>query len=108
MRGINICINSILNNIELDNWQEVEVLMNILHKHIYRKFKGIMPHRYLIFPTTIDIYLMSKSVCIEVPSWGGSDYRKTLVKLGSNLEKLFIMDTQYYDGKTTFLIRDLK
>ena len=82
--------------------------LNLIRKHLRRQFTGIMPKRYYIFPRDPKVYRMSKSICIEMPSWGNRSYRLALATLERELKKSFICDTQYYDGNTTFVVRECR
>lgn len=92
----------------LENPKDDDVNLNLLRKNLRRQFRSIMPKRYGIFPRDPKIYRVSNSICIEMPSWGTYAYRISLSHFGKELYKYFICDTQYYNGKTTFVVRKCK
>lgn len=85
-----------------------EVSLGLIRKNLRRQFRGLIPRNYGIFPQDVKVYRMSKSICIELPSWGSYGYRLALLTLEKELYKSFVCDTQYYDGKTTFVVRKCK
>lgn len=88
----------------LENADDVKNL-NLLRKQLRRSFREVMPKRFGFLPKDPKIYRVSNTVCIEMPSWGSYSYRLSLLTLEKDLYKYFICDTQYYDGKTTFVVR---
>lgn len=85
-----------------------ERLEHMVVKDFRRTYSRIMPKKYWIFPQQPVVYVLSKSICIEFPSWGSKEYRYSLADLQRALQTRFIFDVQYFDGKTTFIIRSVK
>lgn len=82
--------------------------IHYLRKHLRRHFRGVMPKKHYIVPTSPVVYKISNTVCIEMPSWGSYAYRTILYDFKKELHRRFIFDVQYYDGKTTFMVRKCK
>lgn len=82
--------------------------LKLFRKRIRRNFRGIMPKKFGIFPGDPKVYRMSKTICIEMPSWGSYGYRVQLSTLINELKEYFICDVEYFDGKTTVLVKEWK
>lgn len=100
-------INTELISILLNNIDCVEYYHFVI-KDFRREFRHYMPKRYLIFPTQPKIYVLSNTICIEMPAWGSIAYRDKLCLLERNLREVFKMDTVFYDEKITYIIRESK
>lgn len=101
-------INTDLISILLNNIDNVEYC-NLITKDFRREFRHYMPKKYYIFPTQPKIYILSNTkVCIEMPAWGSLAYRNKLCLLEEKLRRKFKMDTVFYDGKITYVIREDK
>lgn len=80
-----------------------------IEKRLIRYFKGTLPKKYFIIPQTPHVYILSNTICIELPSYGSLAYRKGfLLALTKRLKDYFICDITYYDGKITYKIRGIK
>lgn len=79
-----------------------------ISKGVQDYFNGTIPKKYLIFPQKPYIYLLSKSVCIEVPSYGNKTYRHLLYNLEKELSYVFQFDVELFNGNTTFVIKGIK
>lgn len=90
---------------ELSNDLNDKRLYNRVVKNFRRCYSGIMPKKYWIFPQQPNIYIMSKSICIEFPAWGSREYRYELSDLQKKLYKNFIMETYHSDGIITFVLK---
>ena len=82
--------------------------MKLIERDIKREFRDVMPRKYWIFPTVPKIYNLSNCTCIEMPSYGSMAYRMKLKALREDLNKFFVMDIHYFDGKTTFILKNKK
>lgn len=101
-------IRLIIAAIKINDTEMVDFLFTCIKSNIRRIFKGCMPKKYLIFPQLPEIYFLSRVLCFEFPSWGSLEYRNMLVRLTKKLSSFCVLDIQYFDGKTTFMIRDIK
>lgn len=81
---------------------------NLVVKNARRCYSGLMPKKYGIFPQQPHVYILSKSICLEFPSWGSIEYRYELSELQEKLSQNFYCDVQYFDGKTTFVLKEVK
>jgi len=81
---------------------------NLVVKNSRRCYSGLMPKKYGIFPQQPDVYILSKCICLEFPSWGSIEYRYELSELRNKLCQNFYCDVQYFDGKTTFILKKIK
>lgn len=92
---------------QLDKEQE-SIVLKTLSRNISKIFDNTMPKKYLVFPQNPKVYLLSRCLCIEVPSYGNTKYISILRMLKEKLYENFVFDTQYFDGKTTFIIKKNK
>lgn len=79
-----------------------------VNKGVENYFQGEMPKKFFIFQQKPYTYLLSKSVCIEVPSYGNKTYRQLLYKLEKDLNHIFKCDVELFNGNTTFVITGIK
>lgn len=82
--------------------------LKLLKRDIQKYFRDTMPKKLLIFPQVPDIYTISNTLCISLPSWGNINYRKNLYRFEKELTKRFCCDVVLYDGKTTFVVKEAK
>lgn len=83
-------------------------LYNRVVRNFRRCYSGLMPRKYGILPQQPHIYVLSKSICIEVPAWGSFEYRYEISELQKKLSKFFEMEVHHYDEKITFILKRKK
>lgn len=79
-----------------------------INRGVEQYFNGTMPKKYWIFPYKPCTYMLSKTVCIELPSYGNQTYRKLLSQLESQLKYSFKFDVELFNGNTTFIIKGIQ
>lgn len=98
-------IQLIMIALEIEELELVDILTKSVRRQLKYIFKKDMPKKYWIFYQEPKAYFLSKTLCLEFPSWGSEKYRNMLDELGTVLRKFCTTDISYFDGKTVFLIR---
>lgn len=98
-------ISTDLLSILLHNVNDLEYYQFVV-RDFRREFSRDMPKKYRIFPTQPRIYVLSNTICIEMPAWGSIKYRDKLCSLEKRLRHIFQIDTVFYDGKITYIIKE--
>lgn len=79
-----------------------------IRKEIRKYFGDDMPKKYWFITINPYIYMVSKAICIELPSYGNEKYRKQLYALECQIQMYFECEIELYDGKTTFIVKKIK
>lgn len=96
----------VLLSLEDDSITKQEV--KTLQRRVINYLNDNLPKKYGIFPQKPEIYTISNSVCIKLPSFGNQQYRKDLYLLEKNLRNDFKCDVELYDGYTTFIVKEAR
>ena len=91
-----------------DNVETIDFLLKYIKKGVIATFKDTIPKKYFIFTQVPEFYFISKTFCIELPSWGSKHYRELVYQFGLKLREYCVTDISYFNGKTTFMIRGIR
>ena len=82
--------------------------LKTLQRRVINYLNDNLPRKYGIFPQKPEIYTISNSVCIKLPSFGNPQYCNDLYLLEKKIRRDFKCDVELYDGYTTFIIKEPK
>lgn len=97
--------NIIKDFLQTDDINEKNMYIDLLSNNLEREFRDISPRKMFFFPKMPKVYVFSKSLYIEMPSYGSRVYQRKITEMRHKLREDFIVDVHYFDGKTTFIIR---
>lgn len=88
--------------------EEHRAVLKTITRDLSKIFQDIMPKKFWIFSQNPHVYCLSHSLCIEMPGFGSEDYLSVLNELESQLRNRFVVETHYFDGKITFIVKKNK
>ena len=88
--------------------EEHEVVLKTIRRDLSKIFKEIIPKKFWIFPQNPYVYCLSNCLCIEMPGYGSESYLLILSEIEQQLRENFSVETHFFDGKITYLIKKNK